>query len=77
MVDALQNRLLHYMEIWYEVSLGAFGSFKPAFAVKVLEDADASMVKMKKVCFYLDGAFAQMQRGMSVESGSEVLDVKE
>ena len=28
-VDALLNRLVHYMEIGHGVSLGSFGSFKP------------------------------------------------
>ncbi|MCH5174462.1 MAG: HU family DNA-binding protein [Prevotellaceae bacterium] len=79
-VDALLNRLIHYMEIGHGVSLGSFGSFKPTFtvrAVKVLDDADESTLKVKKVRFYPGGQFQKMLKGLNVTGGSEALDVTE
>ncbi|MBQ9665233.1 MAG: HU family DNA-binding protein [Bacteroidaceae bacterium] len=78
-VDALLNRLVHYMEIGHGVSLGTFGSFKPVFTSKVaqtLEEVDGS-IRKKKVRFYPGGKFAQMLKGLSVTAASEALDVKE
>ncbi|MBR1668829.1 MAG: HU family DNA-binding protein [Bacteroidaceae bacterium] len=81
-VDALLNRLVHYMEIGHGVSLGSFGSFKPVFTSKTVQTygeieeslaADAKGFR-KKVRFYPGGKFAQMLKGMSV-TGAEVLDV--
>ncbi len=39
-VDALLNRLVHYMEIGHGVSLGTFGSFKPVFHYYTDEDGN-------------------------------------
>lgn len=79
-VDALLNRLIHYMEIGHGVSLGAFGSFKPTFtakSVKVLDEADESTLKVKKIRFYPGGKFTAMLRNLSVTSAGEALDVTE
>ena len=79
-VDALLNRLIHYMEIGHGVSLGSFGSFKPTFTVKAvreIDSADENTVKVKKVRFYPGGQFQKMLKGLSVTGGSESLDVKE
>ena len=78
-VDALLNRLIHYMEIGHGVSLGAFGSFKPTFtakAVKDFEDADVSTLRVKKVRFYPGGQFQKMLKALNVTNGSEALDVE-
>ena len=84
-VDALLNRLVHYMEIGHGVSLGTFGSFKPVFTSKVAQtydeieetlEPDAKGFK-KKVRFYPGGKFANMLKGLSVTGASEVLDVPE
>ena len=83
MVDALLNRLVHYMEIGHGVSLGSFGSFKPVFTSKVaqsydeIEDTLDGKGFRKKVRFYPGGKFADMLKGMTVTSASEVLDVPE
>ena len=84
-VDALLNRLVHYMEIGHGVSLGTFGSFKPVFTSKVAETyeeiegtiagKDASL--KKKVRFFPGGQFQKMLKGMSVTGASEALDVPE
>ena len=82
-VDALLNRLVHYMEIGHGVSLGSFGSFKPVFTSKVaqsydeIEDTLDGKGFRKKVRFYPGGKFADMLKGMTVTSASEVLDVPE
>ena len=78
-VDALLNRLIHYMEIGHGVSLGSFGSFKPAITVKSVRDydsADEGTVKVKKVRFYPGGQFQKMLKGLSVTS-AEGLDETE
>jgi nucleoid DNA-binding protein len=80
-VDALLNRLVHYMEIGHGVSLGTFGSFKPVFTSKVTEDYDeieetitGKNAKLKKkVRFFPGGQFKQMLKGMSVTNASEAL----
>ncbi|MDE5571761.1 MAG: HU family DNA-binding protein [Bacteroidaceae bacterium] len=84
-VDALLNRLVHYMEIGHGVSLGTFGSFKPVFTSKVAQSYDevedtvtgknASL--KKKVRFYPGGQFQKMLRSMSVTGASDALDVAE
>ena len=82
-VDALLNRLVHYMEIGHGVSLGSFGSFKPVFTSKVAQSYDEIQDTLdgkgfrKKVRFYPGGKFADMLKGMTVTSASEVLDVPE
>lgn len=81
-VDALLNRLVHYMEIGHGVSLGSFGSFKPVFCSKVAQSEDEVADTLegkgfkKKVRFYPGGQFSKMLKGMSVTAASEVLDDK-
>lgn len=68
-VDALLNRLVHYMEIGHGVSLGSFGSFKPTITVKAvreLDSVDANTVKVRKVRFYPGKEFKQMLQNLEV-----------
>ena len=77
-VDALVNRLVHYMEIGHGVSLGTFGSFKPVFTsktAKTYDEADASTVTRKKVQFYPGKAFKDLMSEMTITSASEALNV--
>jgi len=70
-IEALKNRLQHYMEIGHLVSLGSFGSFKPVFNAKVAETKDeltAEKVKVVKIAFFPGGDFKQMLHSMSIES---------
>ena len=82
-IDALLNRLVHYMEIGHGVSLGTFGSFKPVFVSKTAQtfeeieqtvESDAKGFK-KKVRFYPGGKFANMLKGLSVTGAAEALDI--
>ena len=89
-VDALLNRLVHYMEIGHGVSLGTFGSFKPVFVSKVAQSAEdipdtlvpdgtktrASRFK-KKVRFYPGGKFAKMLKSMSLTEAEVLSDEDE
>ena len=81
-VDALLNRLVHYMQIGHGVSLGSFGSFKPVFCSKVAltEDEVADTLEgkgfKKKIRFYAGGAFTNMLKGMSVTAASDALNEK-
>ncbi len=79
-LDALINRLVHYMEIGHGVRMGDFGSFKPVFtskAAKTLEECDETTIRQKKVTFYPGKAFKDMLDDLTVTSASEALDVKE
>lgn len=72
-IDALLNRMVHYMEIGHGVSLGKFGSFKPVFTSKVAETADEATeatIKGKKIQFYPGGAFRDMLKNLSVGAAS-------
>ena len=79
-VDALLNRLVHYMEIGHGVSLGTFGSFKPVFTSKTVADEDGVEGTLegrgfkKKVRFYPGGQFSKMLKSMSVTAASEALN---
>ena len=81
-VDALLNRLVHYMEIGHGVSLGSFGSFKPVFVSKCVQSIDDVPETLdgkgfkKKVRFYPGGKFNQMLKGLGVTE-VETLSVKE
>ena len=77
-IDALVNRLVHYMEIGHGVQMGQFGSFKPVFTsktAKTYDEADASTVTRKKVHFYPGKLFRQMLSDMTIASASEALNV--
>lgn len=79
-IDALVNRLIHYMEIGHGVQMGTFGSFKPTFNSKVaqtLEDTTTETIKLKKIQFYPGKAFKKMLSDLDITNASEALDVKE
>ena len=79
-IDALVNRVVHYMEIGHGVRVGELGSFKPVFTSKVtetLEEATPETIKMKKVQFFPGKAFKDMLDNLAIESASESLNVKE
>jgi predicted histone-like DNA-binding protein len=83
-IDALVNRLVHYMAIGHGVKMGEFGSFKPTFNSKTVKmlgelEGDAAMktIKVKKIQFFPGKAFTQMLDALSISSAGEALDVKE
>ena len=79
-IDALVNRMVHYMEIGHGVKMGDFGSFKPVFTSKVaqtLEEATVDTVKQKKLQFFPGKAFRNMLGELSITAASTALDVKE
>ena len=79
-VDALVDRLVHYMEIGHGVQMGSFGTFKPTFTVKAVkdyEDADVSTVKSRRVSFYPGKAFKDMLGELSISQASEYLNAGE
>ena len=83
-IDALVNRLVHYMEIGHGVKMGDFGSFKPTFNSKTVKTLDGlegdealKTVKVKKIQFYPGGDFKDMLKALSMESAGEAIDVKE
>lgn len=71
-IEALENRLIHYMQIGHLVSLGTFGSFKPVFTAKVSKTEEDlttdKILKVKKIVFFPGGDFKKMLQELSVES---------
>ena len=68
-IDALVNRLVHYME------MGDFGSFKPTFNAKTarsLKEATLDTVTVKKIQFYPGKAFKQMLSDMTMTEAEAV-----
>ena len=77
-IDALTNRLVHYMSLGHGVSLGNFGSIKPTFNSKTvkylsdLDDEDAlKTVKVKKIQFYPGKQLHDMISNISMTEASE------
>ena len=72
-IDALVNRLVHYMEIGHGVQIEGLGSFKPTFNSKVarsLKEVTLDTVKMKKIQFYPGKAFKDMLSNLSIQENS-------
>lgn len=68
-IEAMINRLCHYMELGHAVQVGEFGTFKPTITVKTQKDAkDLSVkdVKRKKIRFYPGKRFKELMSSMSV-----------
>lgn len=78
-IDALINRMVHYMEIGHGVKLGDFGSFKPTFNSKCVQDAEsatAQTVTQKKIQFRPGKRFRDMLSELEIQSASESLNEK-
>jgi len=83
-IDALVNRLVHYMEIGHGVRIDGFGQFKPTFnskTVKTLDglDGDEALktIKVKKIQFYPHKALQDMIQSINISPAGEALDVSE
>lgn len=79
-INALTDRLVHYMEIGHGVRMDNFGTFKPGFRAKTaknIEDATAKTVTRKVIRFYPGRDFRNMLSEMSVDSASPKLDDEE
>lgn len=79
-IDALLNRLVHYMEIGHLVKMGEFGSFKPTFRSKTtrsIDDADVNTVTKKLIRFYPGKDFRDMLNDLTIENAAEALNDEE
>lgn len=83
-IDALINRLVHYMEIGHGVKMGDFGQFKPVFLSKTVKTLDGlegdeamKTIKVKRVQFFPGKAFKDMLANLPISAAGEALDVKE
>ena len=83
-VDALLNRLVHYMEIGHGVKMGDFGQFKPTFLSKTVKTLDGlegdeaiKTIKVKRIQFFPGKAFKDMLSNHAITAAGEALDVKE
>lgn len=76
-IDAVVNRMVHYMGLGFAVRLGEFGTFKPKIRTKTAQDADeldASNIKQKLIQFYPGKQFRTMLKDMSVVAATESLN---
>lgn len=79
-VEAMINRMCHYMELGHMVQMGEFGSFKPTFTTKTQASADklsAKNVKARKIRFYPGQRFKDMLSNISivqVDSNGNVIE---
>jgi predicted histone-like DNA-binding protein len=79
-IDALVDRIAHYMEIGHGVKMGHFGSFKPVFTSKVaetLEETTPETIRKKKIMFFPGKIFKDMLQELSISSAGEAIDVKD
>lgn len=79
-IDALVDRIAHYMALGHGVKVGNFGTFKPVFTSKVtetLEEATLETVRKKKIVFFPGKAFKDVLQELSISSASDTLGVKE
>ena len=79
-IDALVDRIAHYMVIGHGVKVGNLGSFKPVFTSKVaetLEETTLETVRKKKIVFYPGKAFKDVLQDLSISSAADALDVKD
>ena len=70
-VEALIDRLVHYMDLGMPVRLEEFGTFKPAIQTKVKETAeevDASNVVRRVVRFYPGKRMKEMLEELSIQT---------
>lgn len=76
-VEALIDRLIHYMDLGLPVNVGELGSFKPTIRTKVKETAEevnASNVVRRVVRFYPGKRLKEMLEDLSIqtfESGTD------
>lgn len=76
-INALVDRLVHYMEIGHPVKVGEFGSFSPRIRTKVstkLEKLSVENVKQKVIRFIPGAALRDMIGETSVQSAGKNLD---
>lgn len=76
-IDAVVNRMVHYMSLGFAVRLGEFGTFKPKIRTKTAQDADeldASNIKQKLIQFYPGKQFRTMLKDLSVVAATESLN---
>ena len=70
-VEALIDRLVHYMDLGMPVRLEEFGTFKPAIQTKVketVEEVDASNVVRRVVRFYPGKRMKEMLEELSIQT---------
>lgn len=70
-VEALIDRLIHYMDLGLPVNVGELGSFKPTIRTKVKETADevnAGNVVRRVVRFYPGKRLKEMLEDLSIQT---------
>ena len=79
-IDALVDRIAHYLAIGHGVKVRNLGSFKPVFTSKVaetLEETTLETVRKKKIVFYPGKAFRGVIQDLSISSAGDAIGVKE
>lgn len=76
-IDAVVNRMVHYMSLGFAVRLGEFGTFKPKIRTKTAQSADeldATNIKQKLIQFYPGKQFRTMLKDLGVVTATESLN---
>lgn len=79
-IDALVDRIAHYMAIGHGVKVGNLGSFKPVFTSKVaetLEETTLETVRKKKIVFYPGKAFRGVIQDLSISSAGDAIGAQQ
>ncbi|MBQ0022315.1 MAG: HU family DNA-binding protein, partial [Prevotellaceae bacterium] len=79
-IDALVNRIVHYMELGHGVKMGDFGSFKPTFrscVTQTADDANANTIKVRVIRFFPGKSFRNMLNDLEIEAAGESYDCEE
>lgn len=79
-IDALNNRCCHYIEIGHPVQLGSFGTLKPVANFKIakkLDEVNMEQLKIKKVRFYPGERLRETMRNITIQEAGSSLDAEE
>lgn len=79
-LEAVVDRMCHYIEIGHPVKMGDFGSFKPYFTAKTakkIDEATAETIQRRKVRFYPGAELRNTIADLNISEGSAIYDAEE
>lgn len=76
-IDALLNRMCHYIEIGHPVKMGEFGSFNPVINVKCVkteEEATSETIQKKRIQFIPGKRLRQTMADLTIKTAGDALN---
>lgn len=76
-IDALLNRMCHYIEIGHPVKMGEFGSFNPVINVKCVkteEEATSETIQKKRILFIPGKRLRQTMADLTIKTAGDALN---